>query len=328
MLPLKRYAANYNLEVVKYKKSEKNIDVIIFSSCPNDLKLLRSIYKRNCVIIFDRSDFLGHIFNPNILIKTYSFFLNIIKSILRLKIHEHLIIRYIIKKSNLLVLASEAQAKFCKDVFNRPIAVLTDPINSVEYSKSEIVYNNNKEIRLVWEGTEASFLQLRTILKPLKKVYSEVRFKLVLFADIFKKKESIDLLEDLKIAIDVDHIIWNSDNFKKTMTGSDIGLSPIDITNEFNRSKPFNKLLSYWAFGLPVICSNISSYQDIISKSKGGLICDNESDWIRNLKLLIEDSEIRDELRINGYNYAWNNYNEIEYSSQYFSNINKFFNVN
>tara|TARA_B110000902_G_scaffold230735_1_gene272467 strand:- start:65 stop:1117 length:1053 start_codon:yes stop_codon:yes gene_type:complete len=325
MLPLKRYAANHNVEVVKYEENEKNIDVIIFSTYPKDLKSLRNIYKRNCILIFDRSDFLGQIFNPNTFIKTYDFFKNIIKSILRLKIHEHLITRHIINKSNLLILASEVQASFCVNEFSKPVAVLTDPINSVEYVKSEIIYNNNKEVRLVWEGTEASFLQLGTIINPLKKVYSETKFKLILLTDVFQKKESIDLFNDLKINLDVDHVIWNVDSFKETMMKSDIGLSPIDKTNEFNRSKPFNKLLSYWAFGLTIVCSNIPSYQNIVSKSKGGLLCNSESDWIRNIKLLIKDSKIRDELRINGYNYAWNNHNENKYSAKYLNHINEFF---
>lgn len=152
MLPLKRYAVNHNVEVVKYEENEKNIDVIIFSTCPKDLKSLRNKYKRNCILIFDRLDFLGLIFNPNIFIKTHDFFKNIIKSILRLKIHEHLITRHIINKSNLLILASEVQASFCVNEFSKPVAVLTDPINSVEYVKSEIIYNNNKEVRLVWEA--------------------------------------------------------------------------------------------------------------------------------------------------------------------------------
>ena len=45
MLPLKRYAANHNVEVVKYEENEKNIDVIIFSTHPKDLKSLRDISK-------------------------------------------------------------------------------------------------------------------------------------------------------------------------------------------------------------------------------------------------------------------------------------------
>ena len=61
-----------------------------------------------------------------------------------------------------------------------------------------------------------------------------------------------------------------------------------------------NKLLSYWAFGLVVICDSISSYKYIVNKSKGGLISNNQLDWIRNLKLLIKDSNTRDKLRING----------------------------
>ena len=188
MLPLKRYASKHNIEVVKYKKKEKNIDVIIFSTSPKDLKSLLCIYKRKCILIFDRSDFLGHIYNLNFFIKNYNYFKNIIKLILSFKIHEYLITRHIINKSNLLILASELQASFCQEKFNKPVAVLTDPINSKEFIKSKIIYNNNKQVRLIWEGNEPSFLQLRTILKPLKK-FIQYKFKLILFTDIFQKGE-------------------------------------------------------------------------------------------------------------------------------------------
>lgn len=325
MLPLKRYAAKHNIQLVEYKENEKNIDVIIISSPPKDLKLLRSIYKKNCILIFDRADDLSQIFNPNILIKIFMFLKNIIKSILTLKIHEHLIMRNIIKNSNFLILGSNLQASFCKTRFNKPVAVLTDPINSVEYVKSELMNNNNKQVRLVWEGTEQSFLQLRAISKQLKKVYLEMSFKLVLFTDALQKKQSIDLFNDLKTNLDVDHILWNVEHFQEIMSKSDIGLSPIDKTNNFNISKPSNKLLSYWAFGLPIICDNIPSYKDVVNKSKGGLICNSELDWIKNLQILIQNSKIRDELRINGYNYAWKNHNEDQYSSDYLNHINELF---
>lgn len=325
MLPLKRYGANYGVKVVKYEEHEKEIDVIIFSACPKDLKSLRNIYKRKCVLIFDRSDYLGQIFNPNFFNKVFKLLKNITLSILRLKIHEHLILRNVISNSNFLILASDLQASFCKNEFNKSVAVLTDPINSVEYIKSEIKYNNNRQVRLIWEGTEPSFIQLRTIFEPLKKVYSEIDFKLVLFTDIFQKKESIELFNDLKKNLDVDHVPWNVDDFQKTMLKSDIGLAPIDKTNEFNISKPYNKLLSYWAFGLVVVCDNISSYKNIVNKSKGGLISNNQLDWIKNLKLLIKDSNTRDKLRTNGYNYTWENYNENEYSSRYLKYIDDLF---
>jgi len=325
MLPLKRYAANHNVEVVKYEENEKNIDVIIFSATPKDLKSLRNIYKRKCILIFDRSDYLGQIFSPNSFNKIFKFFKNIILTILRLKIHEHLILRNVITNSNFLILASDLQASFCKKEFNKSVAVLTDPINSVEYVKSEIKYNNNSQVRLVWEGTEPSFMQLRTILEPLKKVYSEINFKLVLFTDIFQKKQSIELFNDLKNNLDVDFVPWNADNFQEIMLKSDIGLAPIEKTNEFNNSKPFNKLLSYWAFGLVVVCDNICSYKNIVNKSKGGLISNNKLDWIKNLELLLKDSNTRNKLRTNGYNYTWNNHNENIYSSQYLKYINELF---
>ena len=322
MLPLQKYAEIHNINVSIFDSKESDYDVIIIAATPRDFRTAKDISKKsNAILIVDRSDYLGNIFG----VTKFGQWLMILKSLaislVRMRIHEYLILYYLIQRSSLMVLGSKRQSDYCQEAFNTSSTYLTDPINSNEYSRDVVSTHTNAKVRMIWEGTEASFLQLELILPVLRMLRKRVDFELVLFTDRFQKPESIGLYDMLDDALDVKHIVWDSSSFQAIMSSCDIGLAPIDKNNEFNRSKPYNKLLSYWAFGLPVVCDNIESYENIVGDSHGGLICSNAEDWLENLSKLVRHSDMRKSMGKAGYEYAWTYHNEMVYASLYFERI-------
>jgi len=72
----------------------------------------------------------------------------------------------------------------------------------------------------------------------------------------------------------------------------DIALAPLEDTR-FNTSKSDLKLVEYSMIGLPVIASKVPAYADSIRPGETGLLAKNPKDWLRHLKTLIEQPDVR-----------------------------------
>jgi glycosyltransferase involved in cell wall biosynthesis len=75
----------------------------------------------------------------------------------------------------------------------------------------------------------------------------------------------------------------------------DIGLAPLEDTR-FNASKSDLKLVEYSMIGLPVIASKVTAYVDSIRPGETGFLAKNPKDWLRHLKTLVEQPEVRSKM--------------------------------
>lgn len=87
-------------------------------------------------------------------------------------------------------------------------------------------------------------------------------------------------------------------NFLKTGLEADIGIIPLSNTM-FNKGKSPCKFVEFAAIGLPIIASNTIPYSRVIEDSKNGLLCSNEEEWYTKLNELIDNTELRKNLKMN-----------------------------
>jgi glycosyltransferase involved in cell wall biosynthesis len=72
----------------------------------------------------------------------------------------------------------------------------------------------------------------------------------------------------------------------------DIGIMPLtDVP--YSRGKEGFKLKEYMAAGLPVVCSPIGYNRQIVEHGVVGFFAQSETDWVRHLKRLADDPELR-----------------------------------
>lgn len=75
----------------------------------------------------------------------------------------------------------------------------------------------------------------------------------------------------------------------------DIGLAPLADT-VFNRSKSPIKAVEYGALGIPVIASAVGPYADYVLDGVTGFLVRRDHEWSRYLRLLVEDTALREEM--------------------------------
>ena len=324
--PLIDVGTKLNIEFVLYENvvNVKEIDVLIVQSIPKSLKTLGKITSGSHILVYDIPDYMGVILNNTFLNRLLNCAKRVLKSIITFKIHPYIILRILVKKVDLVVTGSHLQADFFRKDFNKLAVDLVDPVSKLEYYGQKIVHSKKYKVKIVWDGTEPSFLHFYSIINALKRVSKTHDFELIIFTDEFKNKESKTLFEKLSEVIEVRHIYWSQELFNEVLLSADIAIAPIDSSNIFNYTKPANKIISYWAFGLPVICSDIPSYRRISTKDRC-FCCKDEVEWIDSLRLLITDHKLRKKMGDLGYDAAWSDYTNEHFARKYLQHLNEFF---
>lgn len=89
------------------------------------------------------------------------------------------------------------------------------------------------------------------------------------------------------------------------MIDFDIGLAPL-VPNAFNSAKSYIKALEYAALGIPCIASDVGPYSDFVIHGVTGFLVDpkDKHGWFRYLRLLAEDTELRETMGKNAREHA------------------------
>jgi glycosyltransferase involved in cell wall biosynthesis len=75
----------------------------------------------------------------------------------------------------------------------------------------------------------------------------------------------------------------------------DVGLAPL-LDSRFNRAKSDLKILEYGICGIPAVASKVLPYVGAIDHNASGLIAASPKDWIKSIRRLVEDPELRSRL--------------------------------
>jgi glycosyltransferase involved in cell wall biosynthesis len=78
--------------------------------------------------------------------------------------------------------------------------------------------------------------------------------------------------------------------------GIDIGLLPLIQKTRFNRAKSPTKLFEYMAMAKPTVSSNIGEAGRIIKDGVNGFLADTPQEFLKKLKILIDDPGLRQAL--------------------------------
>lgn len=241
--------------------------------------------------------------------------------------HPSLALRRLIANSDLVVQGSKCQAS---RIEHRTDSVwhIPDHVDRREYGRvRKRTGHSAGECVIAWEGTARSLPQLRYLTTVLRELAAECAIRLLVITDPLMPRRYLAprsvrrWLEGFEVP--VEFVPWSIDAFRENLLRADIAVAPIDVSDPFSRSKPCNKIISYWAFGLPVVCSRIPSYVALIRDGHDGFLAETEEEWKRHLRKLVMDPVLRRKIGRRGFRRAWTEWDVEMFTDRYIARLNR-----
>jgi len=200
--------------------------------------------------------------------------------------------------------------KKCRAVVgcSRIIARDAQPFVKCSYFIPDAVDHNNYQARkeyvekdrytIVWVGVGSGLhflLPLNKTLQHLQKKYG-IGITLITSPDY----EDLSHAAVKQFAFDFEIVEWSLDSVARSLTSCDIGIAPLP----HDSYKSSNKVVTYWAVGLPVVASPTYEYSQVIVHGENGFIAKDTKDWERLLEQLLLDGELRREVGLAGLHVA------------------------
>jgi glycosyltransferase involved in cell wall biosynthesis len=155
---------------------------------------------------------------------------------------------------------------------------------------------DKKGVIIGWAGSLTHYEDLKIIKEVVEVVLAEFHNTELHLAGMedypFKENVRIKKLESV-----------NLENYPKLISMFDIALAPL-TDDLFNRCKSDLKFLEYAASGCACIASKVAAYDGTVKQGETGFLAKNSKDWLKYLRRLIQDKELRVRMSNNARKYA------------------------
>lgn len=179
-----------------------------------------------------------------------------------------------------------------------PTRVVTIP-TCVDPSRYSVAEHRSANPTLVWVGSSSTLAGLQRIRGTLEAVGQAIPgLTLKIICD-----EPIEFE-----ALNVKYVPWTEAGEASEIASSDIGIAwmPDDA---WSRGKCGLKVLQYLAAGVPVVANRVGVHLTMVREGMTGLLADSPEDWIRAIRTLADNPDLRRKLGATGRTYV-----EFDYS--------------
>jgi glycosyltransferase involved in cell wall biosynthesis len=184
---------------------------------------------------------------------------------------------------------------------NPKVVVLPNYLDMERWDKPTL-RNTSKTIRIGWAGSLTHLNDLKSIVKPLKRICDDFpQVRLIFIGDQRVQEEFIGYPAECMLGVPFS--VW-----PERLSGLqlDIGLSPL-LPTEFNKCKSNIKWLEYSIAEIPGVYSP-TVYQHKDFEPKFGLVAETEDEWYGAIKHLINYPQRRQEIIDHSYRLMQNKY--------------------
>ncbi|HXX34191.1 MAG TPA: glycosyltransferase family 4 protein [Thermodesulfobacteriota bacterium] len=139
---------------------------------------------------------------------------------------------------------------------------------------------------LGWIGDHGSIHYLekmRHVFERLGERYPHVELKIV--CDTFFDCDRMEVIKKN----------WSPEEEVADLQGFDIGLMPL-VDDPWSWGKCGLKIIQYQGVGVPVVCTPVGINKDLVEDGVNGFYAMTPEEWERKLSLLIENSELREQM--------------------------------
>ncbi|MFD2531486.1 glycosyltransferase family 4 protein [Gracilimonas halophila] len=203
-----------------------------------------------------------------------------------------------------------------KGVPAKDITVISNSIDTTIFDEYEIDANTIKRYQdyftLVYVGGFISNRGLEHVVRGMKKIKDyDPKIKLLLVGD----GEMMGMLKELVKELDIEDVVdfegWQPQTkIRSYLEASDVGLVPFKRTPQTDNSSS-NKLYQYMHCGLPILATNCTSVEKLVTEEECGIIYEEESEeqFVKKVIELYENESLLKQLSNNGKEAIKEKYN-------------------
>ena len=171
---------------------------------------------------------------------------------------------------------------------NANVVFIEHPIINFEVS----TYPKKDTVDIVWQGYMANVQAMFRLHKILGRIRQDTEQPIRMIYHSNCPSHTDGMFHYVK---------WKIRDWQKMLAQADIGIVIKPPDDDVQRRKPSNKVLSYMAAGLPVVCTPTEADKLILEHGKTGFFAYTDDDWYACLKQLIEDADLRESMGRAGY---------------------------
>lgn len=195
---------------------------------------------------------------------------------------------YLMQHAKHVIVCTPYLEKFVSER-NKHVTDISSTINTDRYIPVN-QYNNDKQLVIGWSGSHSTlkyFYLLKDILLDLRKQYN---FKILIFG-----------VQECHIeGLDIEVVPFHEYLEVSTLQRLDIGLYPLPLDEQWVYGKSGLKALQYMALGIPAVATSIGANLRIIENDVSGILVTSKDEWLSALIRLMDDSEMRKRIGLNG----------------------------
>ncbi len=189
----------------------------------------------------------------------------------------------ICKWSHIVSVGNDFLAKYAEE-YNSNVVVIPTVVDTCNYH-SIVKQHSANSATIGWTGSHSTTRYLNEILPELRKLNHECHFA---FHVISNKKPNFELNNMVFIP-------WTEETEIKDILAFDIGIMPL-TEDLWSKGKCGFKAIQYMSLAIPAVVSNVGVNREIVEDGVNGFVCVSKSDWFNNLKTLLEDHHLRQNL--------------------------------
>ncbi len=167
-------------------------------------------------------------------------------------------------------------SQFCHDVRLNPTTVDTE-------NRHKPGNRSNKKTVIGWTGTHSTGKYLEPLVSVLRQLAEEYAFT---FLYISNAPPEFDLPN-------LQYLSWGKTQEVADLNRMDIGVMPL-VDDEWAKGKCGFKALQYMALEIPAVVSPVGVNAHIVEDGINGFLCTTPEEWKLKLKILLEDSRLRE----------------------------------
>jgi hypothetical protein len=156
-------------------------------------------------------------------------------------------------------------------------------------------YPEKPTVDIIWQGYFANAPWMFRLHEVLRKVREESRqdVRMIYHANCQSRQDGM-----------ITYIKWYIRDWQQQLAQADIGIVIKPQGDDIQRRKPSNKVISYMAAGLPVVCTPTEADKLVIEHGRTGFFAYTDDDWYTYLKRLVENPALRKQMGTAGRDYV------------------------